>query len=252
MSLSRLGAAGVAAVTLLSASSDALAHGMAGERFFPATILTDDPFVADEISLPQVSLQPPAPDNSQLTNIEIDLSKRITPNTGIVIGDEWQRLRAPGVPSVGGLGALRTMGQYQLFIDGPHQALALLGLNVTWGHTGRAAVGAPDFTTLSPTFDFGKGFGDIPRSLTYLRPVAITGNLGFSFPTKAASAGVPNPSTFNYGFAFEYSLPYLECCVKDIGLREPFNRLSRWSRSPSVAAFPSRLSLHTTALHEHL
>ena len=246
------GAVVVAAVTLLSATSPALAHGWAGERFFPATILTDDPFVADEISLPQVSLQPPAPDASQLTNIEIDLSKRITPSTGIVIGDEWQRLRAPGVTSVGGLGALRTMGQYQLFIDGPHQALALLGLNVTWGHTGRAAVGAPDFTTLSPTFDFGKGFGDIPRSLTYLRPVAITGNLGFSFPTKAASAGVPNPSTFNYGFAFEYSLPYLECCVKDIGLREPFNRLSRWSRSPSVAAFPSRLSLHTTALHEHL
>src|SRR6516162_10467470 len=51
----------------------ALAHGLAGERFFPATILTDDPFVADEISLPQVSLQPPAPDASQLTNIEIDL-----------------------------------------------------------------------------------------------------------------------------------------------------------------------------------
>ena len=225
MSPTRLGAVAVAAVTLISASTGALAHGMAGERFFPATILTDDPFVADEISLPQVSLQPPAPDNSQLTNIEIDLSKRITPNTGIVIGDEWQRLRAPGVTSVGGLGPLRTGAQYQLFIDGPHQALGLLGLNVTWGHTGRAAVGAPDFTTLSPTFDFGKGFGDIPRSLTYLRPVAITGNLGFSFPTKAESAGVPNPSTFDYGFAFEYSLPYLECCVKDIGLREPFSQL---------------------------
>jgi len=224
MSPTRLGAVVVAAVTLVSVSSDALAHGMAGERFFPATILTDDPFVADEISLPQVSLQPPAPDNSQLTNIEIDLSKRITPNTGIVIGDEWQRLRAPGVTSVGGLGPLRTGAQYQLFIDGPHQALGLLGLNVTWGHTGRAAVGAPDFTTLSPTFDFGKGFGDIPRSLTYLRPVAITGNLGFSFPTKAESAGVPNPGTFNYGFAFEYSLPYLECCVKD-SFSTPINRV---------------------------
>jgi hypothetical protein len=225
MSLSRLGAAGVAAVTLISASSNALAHGMAGERFFPATILTDDPFVADEISLPQVSLQPPAADDSQLTNFQIDLSKRITPNTGIVIGDEWQRLRAPGFTAVGGLGPLRTGGQYQTFIDGPHQALGLLGLNVTWGHTGRAAVGAADFTTLSPTFDFGKGFGDIPRSLTYLRPIAITGNLGFSFPTKAESAGVPNPSTFGYGFAFEYSLPYLECCVKDIGLRPPFSQL---------------------------
>ena len=199
----QLGAAAAAAVALLSMNSAALAHGWAGERFFPATILTDDPFVADEISLPQVSLQPPAPDASQLTNIEIDLSKRITPSTGIVIGDEWQRLRAPGVPSVGGFGALRTMGQYQLFIDGPHQALGLLGPNVTWGHTGRTAVGAPNFTTLSPTFDFGKGFGDIPRSLTFLRPFAITGNLGFDFPTQATTAGVPNPNNFSYAFAFE-------------------------------------------------
>jgi hypothetical protein len=104
--------------------------------------------------------------------------------------------------------------------------LGLLGLNVTWGHTGRVqALGAPDFTTLSPTFNFGKGFGDIPGSLTYLRPFAITGYLGFGFPTKAQSAGVPNPTTFNYGFAFEYSLPYLECCVKDVGLRAPFNQL---------------------------
>jgi hypothetical protein len=225
MSPIQLGAVAVAAATLSSWSIGALAHGWAGERFFPATILTDDPFVADEISLPQVSLQPPAPDASQLTNIEIDLSKRITPNTGIVIGDEWQRLRAPGITSVGGLGPLRTEAQYQLFIDGPHQALGLLGLNVIWGHTGRAAVGAPDFTTLSPTFNFGKGLGDIPRSLTWLRPIAVTGNLGFEFPTQATTAGVPNPNNFNYGFAFEYSFPYLECCVKDIGLREPFNGL---------------------------
>ena len=225
MSPTRLGAVVVAAVTLVSASSGALAHGFAGERFFPATILTDDPFVADEISLPQVSLQPPAPDASQLTNIEIDLSKRITPNLGFTIGDEWQRLRAPGVPSVGGLGPLRTGAQYQLFVDGPRQALGLLGLNVTWGHTGRAAVGAPDFTTLSPTFDFGKGFGDLPRSLPWLRPFAITGNLGFDFPTQATTARVPNPNNVNYGFAFEYSLPYMECCVKDLGLRPPFSQL---------------------------
>ena len=213
-----------AALTVLPASNP-LAHGWAGERFFPATILTDDPFVADETSLPQVSLNPPGLDDSQLTNIEIDLSKRITRDIGFTIGDEWQRLRSPGVTSVGGLGPLRTGAQYQLFVDGPHQALGLLGLTVTWGHTGRAAVGAPDFTTLSPTFDFGKGFGDIPRSLTFLRPFAITGNLGFDFPTQATTAGVPNPNNFSYGFAFEYSFPYLECCVKDIGLRAPFNQM---------------------------
>ena len=46
-----------AALTALPASS-ALAHGFAGDRFFPATILTDDPFVADEMSLPTVTLDP--------------------------------------------------------------------------------------------------------------------------------------------------------------------------------------------------
>jgi hypothetical protein len=219
-------AAAAAVIILLSTNSAALAHGWAGERFFPATILTDDPFVADEISLPLVAVTPPGPDGAQSTAVEIDLAKRITPNIGVIIGDQWQYLQPPGLPAATGLGPLRTTAQYQLFINGPHQALGLLALTATWAHTGRVqALGAPDFTTLSPSFDFGKGLGDLPRSLTYLRPLAITGNLGFGFPTKVESAGVPNPTTYNYGFAFEYSFPYLECCVKDIGLREPFNRL---------------------------
>ncbi len=158
--------------------------------------------------------------------MQIDLSKRITPDTDVTISNQWQRLKPAGLPAITGFGPLQTGAQYQLFVNGPHEALGLLGLNVTWAHTGRVqALGAPDFTTLSPTFDFGKGLGDLPRSLPYLRPFAITGNLGFDFPTKVESAGVPNPNNFNYGFAFEYSLPYLQCCVKDIGLREPFNRL---------------------------
>ena len=219
-------AALAAAIALLSANPDALAHGFAGQRFFPATILTDDPFVADEISLPQVTVGPPAPDGSKETDIQIDLSKRITPNLGMTIGDQWQRLKQPGLPAVTGLGPLETGVQYQLFVNGPHEALGLLGLNVSWAHTGRVqALGAPDFTTLSPTFNFGKGLGDLPRSLPYLRPFAVTGNLGFDFPTKTESAVVPNPNNFNHGFAFEYSFPYLQCCVKDIGLRPPFNRL---------------------------
>jgi hypothetical protein len=214
-----------AALTALPAGSP-LAHGFAGQRFFPATILTDDPFVADEMSLPQVTVNPPGPDGSRETDIQIDLSKRITPDIGVTIRDQWQRLKPTGLPAVTGLGALQTGAQYQLFVNGPHEALGLVGLNATWAHTGRVqALGAPDFTTLSPTFDFGKGLGDLPRSLPYLRPFAITGNLGFDFPTKVESAGLPNPNTFNYGFAFEYSFPYLQCCVKDIGLRAPFNRL---------------------------
>ena len=32
------------------------AHGVVGDRFFPATIATDDPFAADELALPTVAL----------------------------------------------------------------------------------------------------------------------------------------------------------------------------------------------------
>lgn len=94
----RMWAAAAATVTFLSLNTVALAHGIAGQRFFPATILTDDPFVADEISLPQVTVNPPGPDGAQETDIQIDLSKRITPNLGVTIGDQWQYLQPKGLP----------------------------------------------------------------------------------------------------------------------------------------------------------
>ena len=218
--------AALAALAAMPFGKEAAGHGFAGQRFFPATILTDDPFVADELSLPTITRPPTGPDGSQEIDFDIDLSKRITPDFGLTVGQGWTYLQQKGLPAATGLSGLHTGAQYQLFIDAPHEALGLLGLNVSWAHTGRvAALGAPDFTTLSPTFNFGKGFGDLSPELAYLRPFAVTGNIGFDFPTKTESAGAPNPNNFNYGFAVEYSLPYLQCCVKDIGLRPPFSQL---------------------------
>lgn len=213
------------AATLLAPVA-AWAHGFAGQRFFPATILTDDPFVADEMSLPTVTSNPAAPGDAREVDAGFDLSKRITQDLGMTIGDQWERVSAPGSSTAKGWNALQTGVQYQLFVDDLHEAIGLFGLNATWANTGRVqALGAPNFTTLSPTFDFGKGLGDLPDSLWLLRPLAITGNIGLGLPTRTGSAGTPNPDNFNYGFAIEYSLSYLECCVKDIGLREPFNQL---------------------------
>ena len=42
----------VAVSTSLVATNPVFAHGLAGKRFFPATLATEDPFVADELSLP--------------------------------------------------------------------------------------------------------------------------------------------------------------------------------------------------------
>lgn len=220
------GAAASTAAILLSATSNALAHGFAGQRFFPATLLTDDPFVADEMSLPTFTRPPSGTDGSYEYDFDIDLAKRLTPDLGLTLGYGWANVHSPGMPAVSGFGPLSTGLQYQLFVNAAHEAIGLANLSVSWAHTGRVqALGAPDFTTLSPGFDFGKGFGDLPGSLPFLRPFAVTGNLGFDFPTKTESAGVPNSNNFNYGFAFEYSLPYFQCCVRDFGLRRPFSQL---------------------------
>jgi hypothetical protein len=78
---------------------------------------------------------------------------------------------------------------------------------------------------LTPTLNLGKGFGDLPDSVPWLRPFAVTSNLSFDFPTKTQSNGVPNSNNVNYGFAIEYSLEYLQHHVRDVGLSTPFDRL---------------------------
>ncbi len=226
MMLARTCFPAAAALVLGLPTADAFAHGFAGERFFPATIQTDDPFVADEASLPTVTRTPRGADGSQEIDIEADIAKRITPEIGVTLSDQWKYIQPKGAPAAYGFDALTTGVQYQLFINGPHEAMALIGLQESWGHTGRvSAAGAPDFTTLTPTFDFGKGLGDLPDGLSWLRPFAVTGTLGIDFPTKTQSNGAPNPNVFNAGLAIEYSLEYLQHHVKDIGLGAPFDRM---------------------------
>ena len=50
----------------------------------------------------------------------------------------------------------------------------------------------------------------------YLRPIAVTGEAG---PALTTGAGQPN--AFNYGVTVQYSLPYLQQHVHDIGLPRP-------------------------------
>jgi hypothetical protein len=49
--------------------------------------------------------------------------------------------------------------------------------------------------------------------------LAVTGTLGQTFPTSA------EPNALEWGFALEYSLPYLQSQVKDIGLPAPFKNM---------------------------
>jgi hypothetical protein len=109
--------AGAAALAALPALTPLplQAHGFAGDRFFPATLLTDDPFVADEMSAPTLTLDPRAVDGSQTFGLDFDLSKRLTPDIGITLSQGWQHLKVPGMPGVTGFTGFSTELDWQFF-----------------------------------------------------------------------------------------------------------------------------------------
>jgi hypothetical protein len=215
----------------------AAAHGFAGARFFPATLTTDDPFVADELSLPTVSFfkNPAVGDSpaSRETDIGVEFSKIILPHFGLSVSETWIHLEPQGDRSRIAPGNLELGAKYEVFVNAPHEAIVSLGVNAEIGGTGRASVGADSFSTFTPAIFFGKGFGDLPDSLAYLKPFAVTGVLGLTFPTRASSETVTDddvsidrhPNVLQWGFAVEYSLPYLQAQVKDVGLPVVLDRL---------------------------
>jgi len=101
---------------LFASIDNAFSHGFAGSRFFPATLSTDDPFVADELSLPTVSsIVTPDEGGARETELSVDITKRITPNFGIEVGETLLVLHPSGEHSVTGFGNLELGGKYEFF-----------------------------------------------------------------------------------------------------------------------------------------
>jgi hypothetical protein len=244
---------GLAVATLVAIvpTSNALAHCFVGARFFPATLNVDDPCVASELSLPTVSVFKNGDDPSaRELDISGEFSARITETVGISVGSTWIRLRPPGGPTASGFDNLETSLRWQFLTDAPREFVMSATLDVDWGHTGTAAVGAEPFTTLTPTLSIGKGFGDLPDTVKWLRPFAITAQLGYSVPTQSSTtaidpdsgalAGTPNPHSITYGGSLQYSMPYLKANVVDLQLPDFFNHLVpvvEWNVQTQVSNF---------------
>src|SRR5262249_21520764 len=219
----------VALIFVALSAAEAFAHCFAGARFFPATLATDDPCVADELSLPTVGWSktgdfPPATQ----WDISVDLATRITEAFGVSVGITWSHIRNPGGPTMAGFGNLETAFQYQLLKDPSHELALLLGLVVEWGGTGAVNSGLADpWSTLTPTFYFGKGLGDLPDSFGWVRAFAVTGQIGYQFPTRSFDVVSGNfiPQVLVYGGSIQFSMPYLKTQVRDYQLPEFINHL---------------------------
>src|SRR5258706_3630184 len=215
------------------AATGAEAHGFAGARFFPATLTTDDPFVADELSLPTFStIRAPnggGPDVRD-TELSVYIAKRLTRDFGVGLGESYVHLKPVGERAQSGFSNLSIGAKYQLGIDAMSETIWAAGVDADIGGTGAKRIGAEDFSTITPGFCAGKGFVDLPENMALLRPFAVTGSIGLGIPTRAHStddsgAIVGNPDTLKLGLALEYSVIYLQSQVRNVGLGAPFDRL---------------------------
>jgi hypothetical protein len=222
--------------------SQSAAHEIVGNRFFPATLGIDDPGVNDEMSLPTVANFNTGDDPPfRQRDISAEFSKRITEAFAVSFGSTYSSFKLPGGPT--GMGAsgfqnLDTTFKFRLFKDPVHEFVMSVGVSIEWGRTGAQSVGADPFNTYTPTVYFGKGFGDLPDTLSWIRPVAITGQVGYAIPARRSTTtfGIDpdsgdltadtefHPRVLNWGGTIQYSMPYLKSAVYDFGLPDFFNR----------------------------
>jgi hypothetical protein len=229
------------AIALLSCPSSA--HEIVGNRFFPATLGIDDPGVNDELSLPTVATfktgdVPPI----KQTDLSGEFSKRITEDFAIALGSTHTWLSPPAGPTgdgAHGFQNLETMFKYRLYKNPEHEFVVSVGLGVEWGRTGSVDVGAETFNHYTPTLFFGKGFGDLPDTVGWLRPFAITGQAGYAIPARRSTTMFSvdpdsgdvsadteiHPDVLVWGGTLQYSMPYLKSVVVDLGLPEFINHL---------------------------
>ncbi|MGB8274028.1 MAG: hypothetical protein WCF16_02025, partial [Alphaproteobacteria bacterium] len=238
-----LGAALYAMSLHLTAISAAAAPYVAGNRVFPSTPTTEDPFVAGEFSLGATTMRHGASGDEPAfrdTEVSSELALRVTDDVSIGLEGTYVFHDPAGQPGSSGFGNLEAFIKYQFYVSDEHELLLSAGVVHEFGGTGAERVGAESVGSTMPAVYFGKGFGDLPEGMKYLRPLAMTGSIGYEFAdqrshttteidpdTGQASLGVEHsPDILVLGVALGYSLRYLQGNVDYIGLPPFIGRLT--------------------------
>jgi hypothetical protein len=223
------------------------AHGFAGDHMFISTLLIDDPNVADEASLPTFSYLPQS-DGTGAYGLGFEFDKRITENFGFSLNNGYDWLTQTGNKTANGWENLVVTLKYKPYVSDVHEFMLSVGVQRVLARTGAngtngAVLGNDDSSSTIPTIYFGKGFGDIP--VPFLRPLALTGELGYQIADKKlkvddngdpANNGISNG--WSGGLSLQYSMRYLSSQVKDYGLPDFVNKLTpvvelSWSSAAS-------------------
>jgi len=219
--------------SILLIPSISWSHGWAGKRFFPSTLATEDPFVNDELSFVAGHIKAPDEDGvvNRTTNIEAEYTKTIFPKFGISLGGNYNFVDpVNGDSNHSGFSNMEVGAKYQFFTSEKYESLMSIGLGASIGTTGDPNVPEADsYSVIAPGVFFGQGFGFLPETLKYLRPFAFTGLVQGNVPLTGHShedgETVQNSNTLTWGGSIEYSIPYLQAFIKDVGIPAPFKNM---------------------------
>ena len=229
-------------LAMLGGVHSAHAHGIAGNRFFPGTLTFDDPAVADEAIVPDFSSAKHPGEGGDVVDNRFDgaFFRLLTPNLGVAIESAWVH-RNWGNSLRSGFDVTSLGIKGLAYRNDLHETLVSAGLSWGIGHSGAQGIGANAPDLLRPGIFFGKGFGDLPDGLAWLRPFGVTGAVSLDHPMTGSSINygidemsgqllptlTRNVDTLHWGFAVEFSTLYLTSRFTPGKLpkQEPLNQL---------------------------
>jgi hypothetical protein len=205
-----------------------------GDRFFPSTLATTVPTPADFYK-PPYFVELPVTATTREIDVPTTYSRLITKDWSVFFTETFRSIEEANRGTRSGFDNFVIGTQYQLYTNPEHQFVFTVGGTAAIGGTGTPGI-ASSFSTLTPTIYIGKGFGDLPDSLAWLRPLTVSGTVAVAVPTESftltslgtinrpsADAGAftslstlptgpttlaetVNPKILQLGFALEYSL----------------------------------------------
>jgi len=203
------------------------AHGIAGNRFFPGTLAFDDPAVADEAIVPLYSTfkHPANIGAGQVVDDAFNWSlfRLLTPTLGAGVDSGWVH-RNWGVGRRSGFDITSIDLKGEVYRNDLHEVLVAAGTAWGIGRSGALGAGANAPNLIAPGIFFGKGFGDLPDSLAWLRPFGITGAVSYEQPLAGGTSTnigldsltgqlgpilTRNVAVTHWGLAVEFSTLYL-------------------------------------------
>jgi hypothetical protein len=188
-----------------------------GKRVFIEPFVTEDANPKNEFVIAKPGFF--NTDEGNEFSLGFALEKKLSDTLSLALEGAWTSQRVGGEPNTEGFQNPGILLKYSLWTDPARELILSPALEIELP-LGSRQIGTERDPVVAPLLLFAKGWGDLPPILSYLRPLALMGDVGFEILANAETKTV-----LKYDILLMYSLPYLHTHVHDLGASWPFHRL---------------------------